>query len=143
MVRYYESTLRVAVEDMTSVSSRASDLNSSESEEDDIGCQSDVSSEGRSDVKSSKQSRLATASSNVESSEEDTVTSVQTSSSRGGTGPKKVDTGEDIKQVKKQSKGKSPKKATKIKVHITPNLKQKWVKSRKLEENDAADFFQF
>jgi len=35
-----------AVQDMTSVSSRGSDLNSSESEEDDIGCQSDVSSEG-------------------------------------------------------------------------------------------------
>ena len=105
-----------AVEDMTSLSSEADDLNSAnESEEENTGFYSDVSSEDSSDVKSSKQPRLVMASRSVESEEEGNVISVQSSSSQGGAEPKKVDAGQDVKKGKKQGKGKSPKKSIKIK----------------------------
>lgn len=62
---------------MTSLLSKADDLTSeNESEEEDTRCYGDVSSDGPSDVKSSKHPRLATASNSVEREEEGTVTSV-------------------------------------------------------------------
>lgn len=114
-----------AVDDMTSLSCKADDLNlANESEEEDTGCYSDVSSEGPSVVKSSKKPRLATTSSSVESDEEGTaVTSVQSSSSQSGAEPKQVDAEKDINKGKKLSKGKSPKKSTKIMLHSKRNSK--------------------
>lgn len=86
---------------MTSLLSKADDLTSeNESEEEDTRCYSDVSSEGPSDVKSSKHPRLA--SNSVESEEEGAVTSVQSSSSQGGGETKKVDAGNDIEKGRKQ-----------------------------------------
>ena len=88
---------------MTSLLSKADDLTSeNESEEEDTRCYSDVSSEGPSDVKSSKHPRLATASNSVESEEEGAVTSVQSSSSQGWGETKKVDAGNDIEKGRKQ-----------------------------------------
>ena len=94
-----------AVNDMTSLSCKANDLNSeNESEDDDTGCYSDVSSEGPSVVKSSKKPCLETTSSSVESDEEGTaVTSVQSSSSQSGAEPKQVDAEKDISKGKKHN----------------------------------------
>lgn len=103
---------------------KADDLNSAnESEEENTGFYSDVSSEDSSDVKSSKQPRLVMASSSVESEEEGNVISVQSSSSQGGAEPKKVDAGQDVKKGKKQGKSESPKKSTKITLHSKRNSK--------------------
>ena len=113
-----------AVEHTTSLSNKADDLNSAnESEKENTGFYSDVSSEDSSDVKSSKQPCLVMASSSVESEEEGNVISVQSSSSQGGAEPKKVDAGQDVKKGKKQGKGESPKKSTKIKLHSKRNSK--------------------